>query len=98
MFGEIQNLQGNQLDYSFHPGNEDSDVLVIIGHGVTGNKDRPFVKTLAEGLASAGLPTMRISFSGNGNSGGSFQDCTITKEISELLICLDVLWILLANH
>tara|TARA_B100001123_G_C15073537_1_gene932597 strand:+ start:129 stop:962 length:834 start_codon:yes stop_codon:yes gene_type:complete len=90
MFGEIQNLQGNQLDYSFHSGKEDSDVLVVIGHGVTGNKDRPFVKTLAEGLASAGIPTMRISFSGNGNSGGSFQDCTITKEISDLQSVLDV--------
>ena len=42
----ITNSQGETLDYTFHdPGNQSRDIL-IIGHGVTGNKDRPFVVAL----------------------------------------------------
>ena len=54
MFGEILNRQGERLDYTLHPG-QDDDKLVILGHGVTGNKDRPFVVALAEGLCAAGM-------------------------------------------
>ena len=46
MFGEIRNPQGERLDYSFHEGEEDSRNIVLLGHGVTGNKDRPFVVAL----------------------------------------------------
>ena len=89
MFGEIVNEQGERLDYSFHEGGSDSGDLVVIGHGVTGNKDRPFVVVLAEALAVTGLPTLRFSFSGNGDSGGDFVDSTITKEVSDLGAVLD---------
>ena len=90
MFGEIRNQQGEKIDYSYHQGAEGSDVLVVIGHGVTGNKDRPFVMTLADGLAEAGFATLRMSFTGNGDSEGTFQDCTITKEVEDLGSVLDV--------
>ena len=90
MFGEIRNQQGEKIDYSYHQGAEGSDVLVVIGHGVTGNKDRPFVKTLADGLAEEGFATLRRSFTGNGDSEGTFQDCTITKEVEDLGSVLDV--------
>ena len=89
MFGEIVNEQGERLDYSCHESGSDSGDLVVIGHGVTGNKDRPFVIVLAEALAAAGLPTLRFSFSGNGNSGGDFVDSTITKEVSDLGAVMD---------
>ena len=46
----ITNSKGENLDYTFHdPGNQSRDIL-IIGHGVTGNKDRPFVVALAEAV------------------------------------------------
>ena len=90
MFGEIQNQQGEKIAYSYHAGEDGSDVLVLIGHGVTGNKDRPFVKTLANGLSDAGIPTIRMSFTGNGDSGGDFRDCTISKEVADLCSVLDV--------
>ena len=55
----ITNSQGETLDYTFHdPGNNTRDVL-IIGHGVTGNKDRPFVVSLAEAVASEGMAVIR---------------------------------------
>ena len=80
----IINTQGENLDYTFHdPGSKSRDIL-IIGHGVTGNKDRPFVVALAEAVASEGMAVLRFSFSGNGKSGGDFRDCTISKEVDDL--------------
>ena len=91
MFGEIKNPQGERLDYSFHPGKEGSKNLVILGHGVTGNKDRPFIVSLAEGLAAAGISALRVSYSGNGESGGRFVDSNISKEVADLGAVLDAL-------
>ena len=80
----IINPQGESLDYTFHdPGNRSRDIL-IIGHGVTGNKDRPFVVALAEAVVAEGMAVLRFSFSGNGKSGGDFRDCTISKEVEDL--------------
>lgn len=98
MFGEIRNEHGERLDYSFHEGDlgytnneNDSNQIVVIGHGVTGNKDRPFLVHLAENLAEAGLSVLRFSFSGNGESEGEFTDATITKEVADLGSVLDML-------
>lgn len=89
MFGDIRNAHGERIDYTYHSGAEDSKLIVLIGHGVTGNKDRPFVVTLAEGLAAKGYPTLRFSFAGNGNSEGRFQDATISKEVDDLGSVID---------
>lgn len=91
MSGEIKNAQGERLDYTFHEGQKNSKRIVVIGHGVTGNKDRPFVVALAEGLARAGFSALRFSFSGNGASGGRFVDSTISKEVEDLGAVLDAL-------
>lgn len=85
---EILNSHGERLDHRFHPGNKRGH-LVILGHGVTGNKDRPLMVALAQGLSAKGWPCLRISFSGNGSSGGKFQDSCITKEIADLSAVLD---------
>lgn len=89
MFGEIRNADGEKLDYTFHAGDSDSKAIVLLGHGVTGNKDRPFVVALAEHLADHGLHALRFSFSGNGDSEGRFEDSTITKEVADLGAVLD---------
>ena len=91
MFGEIKNRHGEQLDYTFHEGEKGSKNIVVLGHGVTGNKDRPFVVALGEGLAAAGIPVLRFSFSGNGTSEGNFTDSTISKEVDDLGAVLDLL-------
>lgn len=88
MFGEILNQHGEHIDYTFHASQSD-DRLAIVGHGVTGNKDRPFVVALAEGLCAAGVGSLRFSFAGNGNSGGRFQDATVSKEVDDLGAVLD---------
>ena len=79
----FRNQDGERIDFTFHPAPR-RDTLVILGHGLTGNKDRPLLVALAEGLSAKGWPCMRISFSGNGNSDGRFEDSTITKEIDDL--------------
>ena len=94
----IRNAAGERLDYTYHSaaaasgaGAEPRGPLVVIGHGVTGHKDRPFLVALAEGLAAAGIAALRISFSGNAGSEGRFADSNISKEVEDLGAVLDAL-------
>jgi alpha/beta superfamily hydrolase len=83
----IKNPLGETLDYSFASGAADSkksDWIVVLGHGVTGNKDRPVVADPAAALNAAGFDTLRFSFAGNGDSEGDFLDATISKEVDDL--------------
>lgn len=87
---EFRNRRGERLDVSFHPGSKQGR-LVLLGHGVTGNKDRPLLVAVAGGLAAKGWPCLRISFSGNGGSEGDFREATVTKESEDLRDVLDQL-------
>lgn len=87
---EFRNRHGEKLDTAFHPGNRE-DVLIVLGHGVTGNKDRPLLIALAEGLSVRGWPCLRISYAGNGASEGDFRDATISKESGDLRDLLNLL-------
>ena len=89
MVNPIKNVHGERLDFTFHPGAPGATQLAIIGHGVTGHKDRPFLVALAEGLRGAGIPVLRVSWSGNAGSEGRFADCTISKEVADLGAVLD---------
>ena len=90
MFGEISNSQGENLDYSFHQAAGDGPI-VVLGHGVTGNKDRPFIAALSTALAREGFAALRFSFAGNGDSEGRFEESTISKEVDDLGAVLDAL-------
>ena len=85
---QITNKQGERLDTAFHPGSKIGP-MVVLGHGVTGNKDRPLLIAVAEGLSKLGWPCLRISFSGNGDSEGSFEESTISKEVGDLRVVLE---------
>ena len=92
MFDDLRNAQGDRLDAAFHPGSTDGDgprELVVIGHGVTGNKDREWAVILAEALSAAGFAALRFTFSGNGDSEGDFRESTPTKEAGDLGAVLD---------
>ncbi|RYD33726.1 MAG: alpha/beta fold hydrolase [Verrucomicrobiaceae bacterium] len=80
---EIRNSAGERIDVSYHPGQKLGS-LVILGHGVTGNKDRPLLVAVAKGLAERGWACLRISYPGNGASEGSFGDSCISKEVADL--------------
>ena len=85
---EIRNGCGERIDHAYRPagacGDEAPATLVIIGHGVTSHWDRPWQTELADALASAGLPSLLVSYAGNGQSEGRFEDVTPTKEASDL--------------
>ncbi len=92
MMTPITNPGGESLDYTFQPGaasDRTPSWLVILGHGVTGNKDRPVVVNLADALNAAGFDTLRFSFAGNGESEGDFRESTITKEVGDLGSVID---------
>lgn len=76
------------MDQTFHPGIR-GEALIVMGHGITGDKDRPLLVALAEGLAERGWPCLRISFTGHGKSGGRFEDSCISKCVEDLQDLLD---------
>ncbi|MCA8969827.1 MAG: alpha/beta fold hydrolase [Planctomycetes bacterium] len=90
-FPELRNHEGERLDATFAAGEADNPWFVVIGHGVTGNKDRPWAVTLQNALTEAGYGSVRFSFAGNGDSEGSFEASTISKEVRELRELLGVL-------
>ncbi len=86
---QIRNKHGEKIDYAMHEVDGVDDKMVILGHGVTGDMNREIMVELANMLASKGWPTMRISFSGNGNSEGKFTDSNISKECDDLVAIMD---------
>lgn len=88
----IKNSLSESLDYRFAPGHDAAKKvgwIVVLGHGVTGNKDRPVIVAPANALNAAGFDTLRFSFAGNGDSEGDFRDATISKEVGDLVAVLD---------
>jgi hypothetical protein len=88
---EIRNAAGERLDTTWHAGGGGRGPVLVLGHGVTANKDRPFLVTLAEAASAAGLDVLRFSFAGNGGSEGRFEEATVTKEAGDLRAVLDAL-------
>jgi uncharacterized protein len=93
MNATFQNAAGERLEHAFHRASSGSQPnrIVLIGHGVTGNMDRPWAVALAEAISRCGIDAIRFSFSGNGNSEGRFVDSTITKETGDLGSVIDAL-------
>ena len=88
--GDLTNPEGEDLDYAFGASRvKKTRGLVIIGHGVTANKDREWAIVLADALGAAGFASVRFSFSGNGDSGGDFRFSCPTKETSDARAVLD---------
>jgi len=87
---EFRNRDGERLDVAFHPGTRE-DRILILGHGVTGDMDRPLMVAVAEAMSAQGWSCLRMSFSGNGGSEGSFGAATITKESEDLQDVIELL-------
>jgi len=89
--GEIRNARGERLDHTFVAGRPGRKDVVVIAHGVTGQRDRPWARDLTAALTAAGIAVVQFSFSGNGASEGRFEDATPTKEVEDLGSILDAL-------
>ncbi|MFT7671360.1 MAG: pimeloyl-ACP methyl ester carboxylesterase [Planctomycetota bacterium] len=88
---EIRNAEGERLACSFVPGEPGRRDIVVIGHGLTSDKERPWSEGLSDSLRRRGIASLRIAFSGNGDSEGSFLKSNITKEVCDLGSVLDAL-------
>ena len=93
----IRNAQGERLDVTYvaavtstRPASA-PDKVVVLAHGVTAHKDRPWLVALADALSAAGLASLRVSFAGNGASEGRFEDAVPSKEVEDLGSVLDAL-------
>jgi hypothetical protein len=87
----LRNAQGERLATTFVPGRAGDRELVVIGHGLTSDKDRPWSEGLSRRLQQAGIASLRLAFSGNGDSEGRFEDSNITKEVADLRAVLAAL-------
>lgn len=67
------------------------DPLVVMFHGFTGNKNENtyLFKTFSKVLASNNFASLRIDFSGNGDSDGDFQDMTLTSLMEDATRIID---------
>jgi alpha/beta superfamily hydrolase len=86
-FRALRNRHGERLDFAFHPSARRA--VVVIAHGVTSDKERPYLVELAAALERAGVASLRFSFSGNGGSEGRFEEATLAKEVEDLGSVLD---------
>jgi alpha/beta superfamily hydrolase len=86
---ELRNHLGERLDFFLHQAASIDAPMVVMGHGVTGHKDRPLLIAVAEELAANGCHALRFSFAGNGSSEGRFEESTIAKEVQELRAVID---------
>lgn len=85
----IRNSHHERITYLHTPGTDGDGRLVVIGHGLTSDKVRPWSEALSARLAGIGIASLRIAFTGNGESGGRFEDSNITKEVGDLGAVLD---------
>ncbi len=89
MYDDIRNPRQQLLDACHHPARGERRGTLVIGHGVTANKDREWAVVLAERAAAAGFEALRFSFAGNGASQGRFEDSYPTSEVEDLGAVLD---------
>jgi pimeloyl-ACP methyl ester carboxylesterase len=85
MTSSIRNYLGEAIDLEHLDGDgKYSDWIVLLGHGVTGNRNRPVIAETAHALNQAGFSTLAFSFSGNGESEGNFRDSCVSKGVKDL--------------
>jgi uncharacterized protein len=94
---QFRNGHGERLDVAYElpadstlPANPPR-AIVVLAHGVTAHKDRPWLVTLAGALSGASLASLRVSFAGNGASEGRFEEAVPSKEVEDLGCVLDAL-------
>lgn len=85
---DIKNSKKEKLAGVFYPF-DDSKRLVIFCHGRLVTKDNQFYVEICERLHESGFNVYRFDFSGNGESGGRFEECTISKDILDIKSVVD---------
>ena len=63
--------------------------LVILLHGYTGHMEERHILAIADEINSRGFAVLRIELYGHGKSGGTFQEHTVLKWMSEMMTVID---------
>ncbi len=63
--------------------------LVIVIHGLTGHMEERHIVAVSQSMNSAGFATLRAEMYGHGKSGGSFEDHTLYKWVTNALAVVD---------
>jgi dipeptidyl aminopeptidase/acylaminoacyl peptidase len=81
---EFQNSKGNKLVGILNK-TDNKDWILIMAHGFSSNKNtKNFVK-LSQMLSLKSVSTFRFDFWGHGESGGKFEDITISEAVDDIL-------------
>jgi uncharacterized protein len=76
--------RGIRLAGIYHPSEGGSSAVAVISHGFAANKDSEKWIYVCDGLADAGINSLRFDYAGCGDSGGLFEDVTLTGRIADL--------------
>jgi pimeloyl-ACP methyl ester carboxylesterase len=85
----LRNPRGRRLAATWVDVPTDSEAIVVVGHGLTSDRTRPWSVALSDALADRGLPSVRLAFAGNGHSEGSFEDSCVSSQVDDLGAVLD---------
>ena len=75
---------GNRLAGIYHTSEGGSAATVVISHGFASHKNSEKWIYVCDGLAAAGINSLRFDHAGCGESGGKFEDVTLTGRIADL--------------
>jgi len=64
---------------------------VIVCHGLSGSKDAEHIEILSERLEQEGFIVLRFDFTGCGESEGSYDEMTVSREVADLETALEAL-------
>lgn len=82
---------GHDLAAVLRRPDEDTRGGVLLSHCFTCSKDLHTMTRLSRGLAAEGWAVLRFDFTGIGESGGSFRDKTVARNVEDVVVAADVL-------
>ena len=100
----FNNHFGEKLAATLHLPKSPAGFGVVLGHCFTCSRHTGILRQLAGELSRKGFVALRFDFSGNGQSQGTFDESTYSKQISEMQTAVDIIaargaeWIGLAGH
>lgn len=87
---QFNNSSGITLSGLLHTAGNSDGSVVIVCHGFTGSKEGGgMAQTMGEELGAHGYNVLLFDFSGNGESGGKFENITLSGQIDDLKCAVD---------
>lgn len=71
------------------PTDDKSKPIVVFCHGHSTNKDSVSIQKIAEMLNAENISTFRFDVSGHGESGGKFEEITVSDAMDDILSAVD---------